>query len=117
MANAIDYNGADKWKQKATELLNQGGATQEVFYDTTANWNAQTTLVSVRGAIYVYSDYSTDGQGRDVPNVKVGDGATFVVDLAFMNCDVTEAQKQFWNNKVTAFMSEVNNEILVLTKD
>lgn len=25
MANAIDYNGQDKWKQKATELLNQGG--------------------------------------------------------------------------------------------
>lgn len=25
MANNIDYNGQDKWKQKATELLNQGG--------------------------------------------------------------------------------------------
>lgn len=25
MPNRIGYNGADKWKQKATELLNGGG--------------------------------------------------------------------------------------------
>lgn len=115
----IRYNGSDKWKQKATELLNQGGGggTQEVYYGTTAEWSAQPTLVSARGAIYVYSDYDTDSENRDIPNLKVGDGQTCVVDLAFMNCDITEAQKQFWNNKVTALLSEVDNETLIFTKN
>lgn len=117
MPDAMIYQGSDKVKKRIIELMNQGGGgggTQEVYYGTTAEWSAQTTLVSLRGAIYVYSDYSTDGQGRDVPNIKVGDGLAYVVDLPFMNMDVTEAQKTFWNNKVRCYVNN-NSENLVFT--
>lgn len=30
MADVIAYNGNDKWKQRATELLNEGGGGTEV---------------------------------------------------------------------------------------
>ena len=116
MPNVINYEGKDEWKKRATYLLNQGGGggTQEVYYNTTAGWNAQTTLVSQAGVIYVYSDYKVEG-GKNIPNIKIGDGLAYVVDLPFMNMDVTEAQKAFWNNKVTT-VDSVQNETLIFTR-
>ena len=37
MANNIAYNGSDKWKQKATELLNQGGGGGGLVDDVKVN--------------------------------------------------------------------------------
>lgn len=37
MPNVIDYNGSDKWKQKATELLNQGGGGGGLVDDVMVN--------------------------------------------------------------------------------
>lgn len=119
-APKIEYKGTDQWKIRATELFNEGGGggggggSQEVFYDTTAGWNAQTTLVSRAGVIYVYSDYKVES-GKNIPNIKVGDGLAYVVDLPFMNMDVTEVQKTFWNNKVTT-VDSVQNETLIFTR-
>ena len=118
MPSVITYEGTDEWKIRVTYLLNQGGGgggTQEVYYNTTAGWNAQSTLISEAGVIYVYSDYKKDSQNRDVPNLKIGDGLAYLIDLPFMNMDVTEAQKTFWNNKVTTIDS-VQNETLIFTR-
>lgn len=37
MADVIAYNGSDKWKQKATELLNQGGGGGGLVDDVKVN--------------------------------------------------------------------------------
>lgn len=37
MPNVIDYSGSDKWKQKATELLNQGGGGGGLVDDVKVN--------------------------------------------------------------------------------
>lgn len=118
MANIIAYNGSDMWKIRATELLNNGGGGggSQIYYNTTANWDAQPHLVSEIGALYVYCDYSMDAQGRDIANIKIGDGETTVVNLPFMNMDVTDVERQFWNNKVTT-VDTVTNECLILTRD
>lgn len=116
MANVIAYNGSDKWKIKATELLNQSGSAQpQIYYDTTANWNAQTTLISSVNTMYVYTDYRVE-DGQNIPNVKVGDGLAYLIDLPFLNMDVTEAERTFWNNKVTT-IDTVTNETLILTRN
>lgn len=61
-----------------------------VEYDTTARWNAQPDLVSERGVIYVYSDARTV-LGQNAPRVKIGDGSSLLVDLAFIDEDINTA--------------------------
>ena len=81
------------------KLLNQpqkdgvtliGGKTNEDLHisttKTTAEWNALTELVSVRGETYVYSDGGgLDEEENPIPAIKVGDGETLVVDLPFIS--------------------------------
>ena len=108
MADRIGYNGSDKWKIKATELLNEGGGGgSDVIVHTTAEWQQLTSLVSVKGMIYVWSDYKTE-DGVDIPAMKVGDGLAYVVDLPFATQAITLSQIQSWNNKVSARISGEN---------
>lgn len=111
----------DSWDSKAA-----------IYRDTTQNWNSQNDLISENGALYVYDDYDTktvDGKIINIPNIKIGDGKAYVVDLPFINSvgadmlehmtnsilHVTSKEKEFWNNKVSAFISDKDAEILVLT--
>ena len=108
MADRISYNGSDKWKIKATELLNGGGGGgSDVMVHTTAEWQQLTSLVSIKGMIYVWSDYKTEN-GIDIPAMKIGDGLAYVVDLPFATQAITLAQIQNWNNKVNARVSGEN---------
>lgn len=100
-----------------------------VHIDTTERWNAQRFLIAEKGIIYVYSDYVVL-HGINVPAVKIGDGTSYLIDLPFVmgNNDVlndhvhnntihiTEDERQFWNNKVTCFLSKIDQTNLVLTK-
>jgi len=88
--------------------------------DTTANWNSQTTLRSVSNCIYVYTDFKTE-DGVNIPGFKIGTGA-YLIDIPFVtdwieNGLVTNAEREFWNNKVTAILDQNNPELLYLTKD
>lgn len=88
--------------------------------DTTANWNSQTTLRSVDNCIYVYTDFKTE-DGVNIPGFKIGTGA-YLVDIPFVtdwieDGLVTNAEREFWNNKVTAILDQNNPELLYLTKD
>lgn len=85
----------------------------EILAKTTAEWNALPGYVSKSGSIYIYTDYSKDDQSRDIPALKIGDGLAYVVDLPFM-ASVTEADREFWNNKVSAAIHPTDNENLVL---
>lgn len=55
----------------------------------TEEWNAETSYIPPFTQIVVYSDYSRetldDGTVIDVPNIKIGDGTTYIVDLPFID--------------------------------
>ena len=115
-SHKIILNGVDY-------LLDAG--SDKIFYDTTANWAEQTTLVSTRGAIYIYSDYQDDN-GTDIPGFKVGDGLAFVVDLPFVGklyndhladtvSHITAAERSAWNNKMRCYMDSTDTEKLIFT--
>lgn len=112
MADVISYSGSDKWKKRATELLNQGGGGggSDVVVHTTSEWAQLTTLVSQRGVIYVWSDYKIENN-VPIPAMKVGDGLAYVVDLPFATQAITMAQINNWTNKVSA---RVSGEELIL---
>lgn len=106
-----------------------------VYYDTTANWNAQISLVTEEAAIYIYSDYQiyTDESGNQtvIAGLKIGDGTSYLIDLPFVTdnmsgaliqhladhvAHITDAERAFWNNKVSAYIDHDNTELLVLSK-
>lgn len=60
---------------------------RHIYYDTTENWSAKTTLISEEGALYIYKDYSEES-GETLPGIKIGDGTSYVVDLPFLAEDV-----------------------------
>ena len=57
----------------------------------------------------------------NIPGFKIGTGA-YLVDIPFVtdwieDGLVTNAEREFWNNKVTAILDQNNPELLYLTKD
>ena len=104
-----------------------------VYDDTTANWNIQYDFIPMAGSIIIYSDYASV-DGVNVPNIKIGDGLAYLVDLPFVSDDlrqiitshisnnvmhVTAAEKDFWNNKVTCYVEliEGNDYLIHFSKD
>jgi hypothetical protein len=96
----------------------------KIYYDTKENWQKQTSLVSEKGSIYVYSDQYLDND-TPIPALKVGDGLAYVVDLPFadkifyehiMNNSIHLSEQDRWKleNSVCAEMSQVDNENLTL---
>ena len=102
-----DYEILDNKPQiNGVELI--GNKTSEdlhiVACKTSAEWAALTTLVSMPGEVYVYSDGGTDAQGNPIPMIKVGDGNAYVVDLPFttaIDFRITQADIDNWNGKVS----------------
>lgn len=104
---------------------------RHIYYDTKDNWNSQIALISERGAVYIYSDqFETDGVV--IPGIKIGDGSAYLIDIPFISQNladrllahiedssvhVSSNDREFWNNKVTAFSDTSDPENLVLTKE
>lgn len=85
----------------------------KVYAATTAEWDAQTTLVSERNSIYVYTDYDTVDD-EPVPSIKIGDGVTLVKDLTFLGTQgITSADIDAWNAKVSTTTSGASDDTLV----
>lgn len=93
----------------------------QIYSNTVSGWNAQTTLISEKDAIYVYTDYDTDSHGNVVPGIKIGDGLAYLIDMPFVDqvmqehiadtvIHVTQADKDNWNNKVS--VQYVGNETI-----
>ena len=99
-----------------------GGGVDKVHTDTTANWNAQTTLIGQAGHIYIYSDYDTSN-GHNVPAMKVGDGLSYLIDAPFADASsyhikdtsvhVSSADRTAWNGKVTCYIDSQNAERII----
>ena len=94
-----------------------------VSENTTAGWAEQPTYVPRAGEIIVYTDHTqtTDEQGNtiDLPDVKIGDGSAYVVDLPFISDGsghsimelleahiannerhISQTERNFWNEKL-----------------
>lgn len=132
----VQADTSEQYAMRLNEAVNvviqQGG---KIYCDTTAAWNLQHQLVTEFGAIYVYSDketiYDDVGNPIIVPGIKVGDGTSYLIDMPFVGDEIlyvlaehmsdstrhiTEAERIFWNNKVSGYLDEHNNETLVLSK-
>lgn len=137
------------WDQNSQRWITLGGGGSSnfnMYYDTVANWNVKTDLISENNAIYVYSDYRSEFDYEKntnvyIPNIKIGDGTTRLIILPFLVDDfatmeyvdnvvqnfiqhinnttvhITQEEREFWNNKHRAFYSAVDNDTLVFTKD
>lgn len=126
----LDYGVVESVENDYDKLINK-----PVHIDTTAHWNAQPRLVTKEGHIYIYSDFKLVN-GVHIPGIKIGDGKAYLIDTPFvytgdadvveakldahiadMNVHVTPEEKDFWNNKVTGFISSGDAETLVLSKN
>lgn len=98
-----------------------------VYFDTKANWDAQTTLVGEENSIYVYTDYQQK-DGHNIAGIKVGDGNAYLIDNPFLDTiyydhvrdsdiHITAAERAFWNNKDRCYYSLTDLETLVFTKN
>ena len=101
---------------------------------TTAQWNAQASLVSEANVLYIYTDYKTktvSGNTVNIPGLKIGDGTTYLIDLPFVAANedalaehianttvhITANERANWDNKVSCFLDDQNNEMVVFTTE
>ena len=68
---------------------------RSIQYHTEAEWNAQSTLLTTEGAIYIYSDHTKiiDPDTREVtviPAIKIGDGVSYLSQLPFLGEDTSQ---------------------------
>lgn len=105
----------------SVQKTNGSGGSGTICH-TTEEW--ETTyrdLRSVKGYLYVYSDYRkitdpTTGEVIEViPRIKIGDGDAYVTDLPFTTMSITDADIARWDNKVSASVDEVNNNLILST--
>lgn len=65
---------------------------------TTSEWhqnNFDSTHISVKGKIYIYSDYQTitqNNQTTNIPGYKIGDGLAYIIDLPM--CGALTVEKE-----------------------
>ena len=104
------------------------GGDCRVLYATTETWNSQPQLVSEKGYIYIYCDYRKDDDNNNIASIKVGDGNAYLIDMPFTDeliydhmadniRHITQQERDFWNNKVRCYMSEVKDDVLIFTKE
>lgn len=91
----------------------RGDSSIDIIARTTAEWSQMTGYISKLGGIYIYTDYRMEEE-TPIPAIKIGDGKAYVVDLPFFDTGVTESDREFWNNKVSAKMSTSTAENLIL---
>lgn len=120
------YNSALDDISEAIDELNEEGA--KVKCDTTEGWNSQIDLIAEEGVVYVYTDYLLNEDNEPIPAFKVGDGLAYLIDIPFnedinskhiqnTNIHITDAEREYWNNKVTVYLDVNYLEELVFSKE
>lgn len=117
------------------KILNPSSSTSKIYYGTKEYWNSQVSLISEKSIVYVYSDYASktvDGNTMLIPNIKVGDGNAYLIDIPFITQSVedlinlhiddtikhiTEQERESWNNKVSCYINPDNLERLIFSND
>ena len=96
-----------------------------IYIGTEASFD-DNTVISEPNAVYIYTNHSTDSQGRNVPAYKIGDGNAYLIDLPYSTTlleehindttvHITDAERNFWNNKVRCFYSTIEEDNLIFT--
>lgn len=114
-------NGVELKDNKSLEEL----GIERFLYGTVEYWNSYPTLIAEQGTVYVYTDYS-EVEGQLVPNFKIGDGTSYLLDMPFVSANmdehiqdeirhITQSEREKWNNKVSVSISALDDENLVFT--
>lgn len=99
-----------------------------VFFGTVEEWTEQASLITIKDAFYIYTDYQQDDEGNDVPGIKIGDGTSYLIDMPFISepyddhirnkiIHITQEERNKWNDKVRCYMDVNNIENLIFTTD
>ena len=97
-----------------------------VFYNTVAEWNSDPSRITIKDAVYVYTDYRQDELGHNIPGIKIGDGLGYLIDAPFIDGDyyehitndiihITAEDRQRWDDKVRCYIDVNDTENLVFT--
>lgn len=99
----------------------------KIYYDTKEGWNQKSSLIGEKEAFYIYTNYSHDEFGNDIPGMKIGDGNAYLIDLPFVDAvyaehiansiiHVTQEDRLVWDNNVTCFIAPNKDDRLVFRK-
>ena len=102
------------------------GGDCKVLYATTATWNSKPQLISLKGYIYIYSDYRQNEDQQNIASMKVGDGTSYLIDMPFTDellynhvannvIHITAEERNFWNNKIRCYIDPLNEQNLIFT--
>lgn len=120
----LDLSGLATYDELLKNYINEN--FDKVLYNTTEYWNSQITSPSLKGVIYIYSDYQKDDNDNNIPGIKVGDGNAYIPDLQFIDykfnqhlldtiSHITSAERQAWNNKVRCYVDQNDTEKIIFT--
>lgn len=145
--STVSTGSASSLNGQSSEIQRIIDSAAHIYYRTTAGWNEQPSLISERGAIYVYSDHSStiiDGQAKPVPGIKIGDGSSYLIDMPFVETGgggssgpsdqeildlltdhinnsaihVSSSDRTFWNGKSRAYVGTgAQSDTLILTNN
>jgi len=102
------------------------GGDCKVLYATTATWNSKPQLISLKGYIYIYSDYRQNENQQNIASMKIGDGTSYLIDMPFTDellynhvannvIHITAEERNFWNNKIRCYIDPLNEQNLIFT--
>lgn len=85
------------------------------YTNTTAYWEAHSSIIPAKGDIYIYSDGGSIEQGGVtvyVPKIKVGDGVTTIGNLPFIDSDTQQGAAGTLNTTNTSAQTPSASESL-----
>ena len=100
-----------------------------VVIKTKEAWKQYDKVRSQKGKIYVYT--GDDPNLNISPLIKIGDGLAYICDLPFITDDlskqlkdhiqneqihISQIEREFWNNKVTCYLSEEDQQQIIFDK-
>lgn len=121
-------DGKTHWIDLPYFLL-ETDTTSNVIIKTKESWKQYDKVKSEEGKIYVY--VQDDPSLNASPLMKIGDGLAYICDLPFITDDlskqlrnhiqneqihISQLEREFWNNKVTCYMSSQDKEQIVFDK-
>lgn len=135
MPKYLDVDGVSYLWNKIKNINNQRKITY--YSKTKEEWDEDPLFISEKDNLYIYNNYKQiqleTGEKIYFPGLKIGDGKSYLIDLPFFNTSMYEDQiiqhlrnhfihvsqqdRQFWNNKITAYLDFSNEENLVLSKN
>lgn len=114
----IDTDGNVIFYWNGSQYVQVAGSSVDshIRFNTRAAWDSAPMLISEPDIFYVYTDYRKQN-GYNIPGIKLGDGNAYLIDIPFFDTGVTEADREFWNNKVSAKIDPYDLEKLILHTD